>query len=185
MGEVVHETHEEQEQTTRSAPKAGQEADPPGARGLRVAARKGESPSGLHRTASALRTVVPLVQKLLPLLDGNVASAAANLLAPRLPSRPVVDLAPLETSLMRLRGDVALIQDRNAQHDVAIKRVDDQLETMKDALERAATEQREVSENLSKVRRSVRAFCVIGVVLLVVSIGMNVALFLFMRGGFR
>ena len=185
MGEVAHEMHEERE-PAKSGPKAGEQVDPPSGRGsLKVGTRKGEPPSGLNRTASALRTVVPLIQKLLPLLDGNVASAAANLLAPRLPSRPVVDLAPLETSLLKLRGDVALIQDRNAQHDVAIKRVDDQLETMKDALERAAIEQREVSETLSNVRRSVRAFFVIGVVLLIVTVGLNVALFLTMRGSFR
>jgi len=145
-------------------------------------AGKSESPGSLHRTAAALRTVVPLAQKLLPLLDGNVASAVANLLAPRLMGPPAVDLAPLETSLVKVRGELALLQDKNAQQSVALKRIDDQLETMKDTLERTALEQREVAEAVGKIRRSVLVLWLIGAGLVVVSIGLNAAMFVYVKG---
>ena len=49
-----------------------------------------------------------MLQKLLPLLDGNVAMAVVpNMLAPRLLRRLAVDLSPIETSLMKMRGDLA------------------------------------------------------------------------------
>jgi len=189
MSEALHETREEQVNPAGSAPKTEPQTEhlePREGRGaLRVAPVRGQAPSGLHRTASAVRTVVPLLQKLLPLLDGNVASAVANLLAPRLMSGPVVDLSPLDTSLMKLRGDLAVIQDRNAQQDVAFKRIDDQLETMKEAVERTAVEQREVAEEVARVRKNLRVFALAGILLLVASIGLNAALFLYMKGSFH
>lgn len=184
MGDVAREEREEGAGRTPTLAQRGEQVEN-GRGALRVSARRGESPSGLHRTASAIRTVVPVLQKLLPLLDGNVASAAANLLAPRLFTPPTVDLSPLETSLTKLRGDLALIQDRNAQHDVALKRIDDQLETMKEAVERTAAEQREVADDVTRIRKNVLVFSWIGVLLLVIAIGLNAALFFYMRGGFR
>jgi hypothetical protein len=183
MGDAAREAHQEREETGMTGQRAEQANSGPNA--LRPSPRRGESPSGLHRTASAIRTVVPLIQKLLPLLDGNVASAAANLLAPRLLSQPVVDLSSLETSLMKLRGDLAVIQDRHAQQDVAFKRIDDQMETMKDTVERTAFEQREMAEQVNKIRRNVFVFALLGALLLAVSIGLNAALFFYMRGAFH
>ncbi len=142
---------------------------------------KTEPGQGLQRTASAIRTVVPLLQKVLPLLDGNVASAVANLLAPRLLSPPV-DLSPLEISLTKLRGELTAVRDKNAQHDGAFKRIDDQLDTLKDSLERTSLEQKDVAEELRKVRRSVLVLALFGVALLLVSIGLNAVVFLFVSG---
>lgn len=184
MSEAAHETREER---IPEFPADGLESKRDPLQGLTKAIPKPrrEQASTLQRTASALRTAVPLVQKLLPLLDGNVASAVANLVAPRLLGPPTVDLSPIETSLMKLRGDLAVVQDKNAQHDVAFKRIDDQLETMKDVVERTAAEQRDVAANLSRVRRNVLVFWLVGIALMVVSIGLNVALFFFVKGNLR
>jgi hypothetical protein len=148
-------------------------------------AGKREPSAALQRTATAIRTMVPLLQKLLPLLDGNVASAVANLLLSRPAGAPAVDLEPLETALMRVRGDLALMQDKSIQQETALKRIDDQLGTVKEALERAALEQKETAEELSQTRRSVRIFAALGAVLLVISIGLNATLFLYVRGILR
>lgn len=184
MSEVVREAGEER---LHQAAVRDEQTEPEPRHGLTKAnaKRTHESPSTLHRTASAIRATVPLLQKLLPLLDGNVAMAVANLLAPRLLSAPAVDLSPLETSLMKLRGDLAVMQDRNAQQDAVLKRIDDQLETMKETVERTSLEQRETAEEVSRVRKNVLVFSLVGMLLLVVSIGLNVALFLFVRGSFR
>lgn len=144
-----------------------------------------EPPVALQRTATAIRTMVPLLQKLLPLLDGNVASAVANLLISRPAGAPAVDLEPLETALMRVRGDLAVMQDKSTQQESALKRIDDQLETVREALDRASLEQKETAEELTQTRRSVRVFALIGMVLLVISIGLNAALFLYVRGTVR
>lgn len=146
---------------------------------------KRDPPAALQRTATAIRTMVPLLQKLLPLLDGNVASAVANLLLSRPAGAPAVDLEPLETALMRMRGDLAVMQDKSTQQETTLKRIDDQLGTVKEALERAALEQKEAAEELSQTRRSIRIFAVLGAVLLVISIGLNAALFLYVRGILR
>jgi len=137
---------------------------------------KPEPHSGLRRTTAAIRTVVPLMQKLLPLLDGNVASVVANLLAPRLLS-PQVDLHPIEAGVARLREDLAAIQARNAEHDASFKRVGDQLETMKEALESAALEQKEVMHQVGRVQKRVLVFSLVGLSLLAISVALDVVLF--------
>jgi hypothetical protein len=143
--------------------------------------RTGEHRSGLQRTASAVRTVVPLLQKMLPLLEGNVISAAANLLAPGL-TAPTVDLAPLDASLAKLRGELAAMEVRDAEHDRAFKRMDEQLETMKDAIERNAHEQQQAAEELSRLRGRLAVVSAIGLGLLLVSIGINSVVFLYVKG---
>ncbi len=140
--------------------------------------------SGFQRTAAAVRTMVPLLQKMLPLLDGNVASVVANLVAPRLLA-PSVNLHPVEDAVERLRVEVAAFRDRGAESERALRRIDEQLETMKDTLQRNAEEQRAGAEEIAKIRSRVMAFSVIGLILLVVSIGLDAAIFLYARGVIR
>jgi hypothetical protein len=131
--------------------------------------------TGLQRTAAAIRTVLPLVQKMLPLLDGNIASVAANLLAPRFQAPPV-DLHPVEVGLARLHGEIAVLHDKNAEHDATLKRIGQQLEGMKDALESAASEQQETMLQVSKIRRTVLLFSLLGLTLLAAAVTANVYL---------
>src|SRR5208282_3291764 len=44
--------------------------------------------SGLQRAVRALRMALPYVQRILPLLDGNIATAVSNVLSPQQPSHP-------------------------------------------------------------------------------------------------
>jgi hypothetical protein len=67
--------------------------------------------SGLQRAISAVRSTIPLVQKLLPLLDGNFATAIGALVAPHThphpapPPPPVqIDLEPMERGLAEVRN---------------------------------------------------------------------------------
>ena len=59
-----------------------------------------EASPSVQRAASLLRTVIPFVQRLLPLFDGNFGSAISNLLAPHAhpqtpPPAVKVDLVPM------------------------------------------------------------------------------------------
>jgi hypothetical protein len=145
---------------------------------------KGDHPSGLERTVSAVRMLIPLLGKVLPLLDGNVAAVAANLLLPRLQAPPV-DTYPLESALMKVRTELVLMQEKTEEHDTAFKRIDGQLETMKDVIDRSVAEQREMAENVAKIQGRVLVFSVIGLVLVALSIGVNVALFFYVKGAIR
>ncbi|MGO9434026.1 MAG: hypothetical protein ACLPH3_03945 [Terracidiphilus sp.] len=144
-------------------------------------ATRPEHRSGFQRTTTAIRTLVPLVHKLLPLLDGNVATVIADLLAPRLQA-PRVDTHPIEVGLARLHAEFSVLHDMDAEQNAALKRITEQLESMKDALDRTTLEQRETMEQVVKIRSRVLVFSLVGLTLLVVSIGANVALFLSTRG---
>ena len=81
------------------------QAPPPG-RALSGGAPAEEPSFSLQRIMSALRSALPLVQRILPLLDGNIASAVGNLVAPHPHPQasapaPKVDLAPIEDGLAR------------------------------------------------------------------------------------
>lgn len=184
MNEVIG---KEQEETALSTTQAAKdERNAPASRAIRKSAPTGrlESPSGFQRTAAAVRTVVPLLQKVLPLLDGNVASVVANLIAPSFHA-PAVDLHPLERAVERLHGDLAAALEKDAQQDVALKRVEGQLEGIQEALERASLEQQATAEQLLKARRSSLLFFLICAGFLVISIGLNAALFLYIKGTLR
>ena len=137
---------------------------------------KQASRSGFQRAVGIIRTVAPVFQKVLPLLDGNVASAVANILAPRIET-PRVDLEPIENALTKMRKEHVDLRMNLADHTATLKRVAEQVETVKDAAERNAIEQKELARDLQRLRAKVNAFAWVGLGLLAVSILVNVLLF--------
>ncbi|HTB98553.1 MAG TPA: hypothetical protein VK716_16195 [Terracidiphilus sp.] len=149
-------------------------------------AKKPEPPSkpersGLQRTMGVVRTVLPLVGKALPLLEGNVAAVLANILAPSLQG-PSVDLKPLEGGMAKLRADQAAHQVRFEEQTVALKRMGAQIDTVSEAVERHSLEQKELTEEVYSLRRKFSGFAWFGVSLLVVLLAMNVLLLLRVTG---
>ena len=145
--------------------------------------RKPET-SAFHKTVGLVRTVLPLMQKALPLLDGNVAAALANLLVPTFQTQHV-DLTPLEDGVGKLRTDHAAVQARIEAQGTALKQVGSQVDALKDAAERLSLEQKELVEELHSLRRRVSVFAWIGVGLLVVLVLVNVLLLLRVAGIWR
>jgi hypothetical protein len=131
--------------------------------------------SGFERTFSIIRAAVPLVQKVLPLLDGNVALAVANLLVPRLQAPPV-DLHPVQASVAQLGEELASLRQGAAKHEATLKRIEDEVEAVKDSLERDLAGQKQLKEDLERVRTRMTAFAVVGLLLLAVSIAATVVL---------
>jgi hypothetical protein len=64
-----------------SGPGNRNQAPPPVARF--PGSTSGGEPSGAQRAMNLFRAVMPLVQRLLPLLEGNVLTAISNVLTPR------------------------------------------------------------------------------------------------------
>jgi hypothetical protein len=141
--------------------------------------------SGLQRAIDAVRSTIPLVQRLLPLLDGNFATAIGALVAPHVghqqPPAPQiqpvhVDLEPVERGLAEVRTANRELRGQIADQGVSLKRVEDQLERVREATDRNTLEQQELVEDLRAVGSRVGVFAIIGVALLVISLGLNIYL---------
>jgi len=155
------------------------QSNPPG-RAL-PASTSPEEPSGVQRAMNAFRAVMPVVQRLLPLLEGNVLTAISNVLTPRPqapPPAPKVDLAPLESGLTELQTQHRGLRDQVIEQNATLKRVEDQLEFVREATDRNTLEQQELLEDLKLFSRKVKIFAAIGVGLLVIGVVLNLLLFL-------
>lgn len=141
--------------------------------------------NGLDRAISALRMAIPFVQKILPLLDGNIGTAVSNILTsthqPPQPQMPPVDLEPIEHSLADLRTQHRDLRVQLGEQNTSLKRVEDQLEMVREATDRNTLEQQELLEDLKAVGNKVNVFAVFALALLAVSILVNVILYLHIR----
>ncbi len=147
---------------------------------------------GFQRVAQALRAAVPLVQKLLPLLDGNLATTVSALLVPTQsaahpPAAPAapVDLEPVERGLTELRTSHRELRTQVGEQGTTLKRVEDQLERVREATDRNTLEQQELVEDVRAVGTRVSRFIVVGVILLAISVGLNIYLLLQIQHIFR
>ena len=139
----------------------------------------------MQRAMSALRATLPLVQRILPLLDGNIGAAVSNMLAPHHPAPapappppPPVNLTPIKESLTALETRHQQLSDRLVEQNSSLKRVEDQLGMVREATDRNTLEQQELMEDLKGVGRKVNLFAFIALGLLLVSVAINVVLFL-------
>ena len=142
--------------------------------------------SGLYRALNAVRSAIPLAQKLLPLLDGNLVTAVGALLAPVISHHPQpappptvhVDLEPVERALTEVRTSQRELRTQVQEQVTSIKRVEDQLERVREATDRNTLEQQELVEDLRAVGSRITTFAIVGLVLLVISLAVN-AYFIF------
>ena len=143
-----------------------------------------ERPSGLMRTLSALRSAMPIVQRLLPLLEGNVAKAVTNLLAPQHhdePAPPPVDLVPVQRGLVEIQKQHRELREQIATQNVSLQRVEDQLSHVATATDRNTREQQELVEEIQLMGKRHSRFSTIAIILLLLSIAANVVIFLLMK----
>ena len=128
-----------------------------------------------------MKQAVPFVQKLLPLLDGQVATAVANLIATRPhtpPPAPRVDLQPLENGLSDLQLQQRGLREQLTDQNTALKRVEDHLEMVREATDRNTLEQQELIEDLKTMGNRVNLLALLFLALLLISVLLNIFLFL-------
>jgi hypothetical protein len=143
-------------------------------------------PSSLQRAVKGVRMALPFVQKVLPLLDGQVLATVANLLAPRPPApAPPANLAPLETGLLDVQTQQRKLREQVIEQNASLKKVEDRLEMVREATDRNTLEQQELMDDLKSARRKITVFAVFALLLLLGSVGLNVVMFLYMRGILR
>ncbi len=157
---------------------------PPLGRSLSSSTTPAPQASTLQRAVNVLRVALPFVQRMLPLLDGNIGTAVANILNPPPPPAPPppppveVDLAPIEAGLAELRTQHRDLHDQVAEQNVSLKHVEDKLEMVREATDRNTLEQQELLEDLKAVGSKVNLVAIIALGLLGISILLNIALYL-------
>lgn len=155
------------------------------------------------RMQKMLNAALPLLQKLLPLFDGNIGTAVGNLMAPAAreaapaPLQPVaqpapqqmppqtvvlkapeVDLRPIESGLAVLQEEQEELREKIGEQTGSIKRVEGQLELVRQATDRNTLEQQELVEDIKAIGRRMNLVAVVLLVMLGLSVGINVMLFL-------
>jgi hypothetical protein len=157
-------------------------AAPPPGRALSGPQRTdGEQSSGMQWAMSALKQAVPFMQRLLPLIDGNIATAVSNLLTSHPhppPPPPRVDLQPLESGLTELQIQHRDLRAQIVEQSTTFKRVEDQLEMVREATDRNTLEQQELIEDLKAIGNRVNLLALLLLGMLVVSVLLNLFLFL-------
>jgi hypothetical protein len=154
-------------------------SNPPG-RAL-AGSTSGEEHSGTQRAINLFRSVMPIVQRLLPLLEGNVLTAVSNMLTPRpqaAPPPPKVDLAPLESSLAEMQTQHRGLREQVIEQNASLKRVEDQLEMVREATDRNTLEQQELLEDIKTFSSKVKVVAIVGIGVLVISVVLNLILFM-------
>ena len=141
-------------------------------------------PSGVLRAVSALRTVLPYVERILPLFEGNFSSAVSNLLAPHRPAPPepppAVDLAPLNSSLAALNTQYRELREEAIEREASLRRIEDQLEMVRQSTDRNTLQQQELMEDLKSLGSKIGFVTMVALGLLAVSVVINTVLYLHM-----
>jgi hypothetical protein len=139
----------------------------------------GEISSGMQWAMGALKQAVPFIQRLL--VDTNITSAFSNLLAPHPhtpPPPPRVDLQPLESGLSELQIQHRDLRNQIVEQNTSLKRVEDQLDMVREATDRNTLEQQELIEDLKAMGNRVNLLALLLLGLLVISVLLNLFLFL-------
>jgi hypothetical protein len=140
-----------------------------------------EFPS-LQRAAGFVRSALPILQRLLPLLDGNFATVVGNLIASRANAQAArsskADLTPIEDGLAELRTQQHSLRLEVTEQNLSLKAIEDQLAMVRDVTSRNMLEQQESLEDLKALAKRVM---VIALLLSAASLAATVALFLRMK----
>jgi hypothetical protein len=146
------------------------------------ASSSAQQSSGMERAMGVLRLALLFVQRILPLLDGNIGAAVSNMLIPHPqlppPPPPQVDLTPIEDGLVQLHTLHRGLRNQFVEQNSSLKRVEGQLEMVREATDRNTLEQQELLEDLKAFGNKVNMFAIFALGLLAVSILLNVILFL-------
>jgi predicted ATP-grasp superfamily ATP-dependent carboligase len=100
---------------------------------------------------------------------------------PTPPPPPPVNLVPIESGLARLQVQHRELQDQVVEQNASLKKVEDQLQHVREATDRNTLEQQELMEDLKAVGTKVNIFAYIALALLGLSVVLNIVLFVQLR----
>ena len=146
-----------------------------------AAATDAQQASTMDRALGILRMALPFVHRILPLIDGNIGTAVSNLLTAHPqppPQHQPINLEPLKNGLSDLQNQHRDLRNVVVEQNSSLKRVEDQLEMVREATDRNTLEQQELLEDLKNVGNKINAFALFALGLLAISILLNVILYL-------
>jgi hypothetical protein len=152
---------------------------PPPGRSLPGATAPREPATGVQRAVNVLRSALPFVQRFLPLLDGNAATTVTRILGHKPPpQQPPVDLVPIEEGLADLQLRHSQLREQVMEQNTSLKRVEDQLEMVREATDRNTLEQQELLEDLRSFGAKVKIGALVLLGFVVVAFVLNLILYL-------
>jgi chromosome segregation ATPase len=92
-----------------------------------------------------------------------------------------VNLAPIESGLAKLHAQHHELRDQVAEQNESLKKVEDQLQHVREATDRNTLEQQELLEDLKAVGTKVNIFAYLALALLGLSVALNIFLFVQLR----
>ncbi len=139
---------------------------------------------GVRRIMSVLKFALPIVQSVLPLLDGKKGVADSHELTPQHHAPPValvpepVDLSPIESSLAELRSGHRELRAKSVEQIASLKIIEDRLKMVCEASNRNTLVTHELIGDLKGAGKRINLAAIIALGLLALSIGINTALYL-------
>jgi len=131
--------------------------------------------TGPSRRFEVVKMALNVAQKMLPLLDGNVAMTVSNLLSPVSPGAATTrDIASIENRLTRLNATHQTLSDNVTEQKQAIIQISDRLDQLKEATNRNTLEQQELMEDARGLRKKFLVAGGIVIGLLIVSVALNI-----------
>ena len=140
-----------------------------------------------------MSAAIPFIQRLLPLLDGNIGNAIASVLNQKpqqvhqpQPTQPLppqrtasqVSLVPLQEGINDLQIHQQELREQVVEQSATLRKVEGQLEMVREATDRNTLEQQELMEDLKYVGKKVNIVTLVVVALLLVSLILNLVLYL-------
>jgi hypothetical protein len=109
-----------------------------------------QKPTGLQRAISVAKAVLPLVGKVLPLLEGNVVATASNLLSP---SPHEVNLKPIEEAIASLQADQRALAFHTSEQKRTLRRLEDEFTALQEAVQKNAADQAALAEQVAGLKK--------------------------------
>jgi t-SNARE complex subunit (syntaxin) len=97
------------------------------------------------------------------------------------PPQAPLDLAPVHTQITELQTHTQDLRTQMQEQGSSLKRMEDQLEMVREATDRNTLEQQELIEDLKAVGNKVNLFALLLFAMLIVSLVLNVMLFLHIK----
>jgi hypothetical protein len=132
----------------------------------------GQASSRIWNLVSKVRSTLPLVAKILPLLDSGIATALAPVSSALAP-QPTVNTKAIERSINDVQSIQRDLRTHVQNHALQLKRIEEQLVHVRDEVERNSREQQ---NKIEEIRSSIGTLKIIGIctiLVLLVGVGLE------------
>jgi hypothetical protein len=132
----------------------------------------GPVPKGFVSLLRKVRSTLPVVARILPLLDSGVAAALAPVTTALAPP-PTANTKAIERSITEVRSAQRELRTNLQSHTLQLRRVDEQLVRMREEAEQQFREQQEKLEQVRSAVRMIKIVGLVAVLLLLIVLGLE------------